>query len=53
MDEIDKTQGKNDKAIVTHIVTQLLISTPYTGIDMETELWPANENVEYRLRMLY
>ena len=48
MDEIDKTQGKTIKRIL-----QLLISTPYTGINMETELWSANENVEYRLRMLY
>ena len=45
VDEKEKIQGKIIKEIL-----QLSISTPYTGIKMQTGLCPAKENVEYKFK---
>ena len=46
--EIEKEQGKTLKRIF-----QLPVSTTYTGIIMETGIWPAKQKIQYATMMLY
>ena len=48
MREIEKIQGKALKRIF-----QLPVSTTYTGIIMETGIWPAEQKIQYATMMLY
>ena len=48
MSEIEKIQGKALKRIF-----QLPASTAYTGIIMETGIWPAEQKIQYSTMMLY
>ena len=42
MKEIDRIQGKTLKKIF-----KLPLSTTYTGMLMETEIWPAEQRIQY------
>ena len=46
--EIEKIQGKALKRIF-----QLPVSTTYTGIIMETGIWPAEQKFQYATMMQY
>ena len=48
MRQIEKIQGKALKGII-----QLPGSTAYTGIIMETGIWPAGQKIKYATMMLY
>ena len=48
MKEIDRIQGKTLKKIF-----KLPLSTTYTGMLMETEIWPAEQRIQYAALMLY
>ena len=48
MRKIEKIQGKTLKRIF-----QFPISTTYTGIIMETGIWPADQKIQYATMMLY
>ena len=48
MREIGKIQGKTLKRIF-----QFPVSTTYTGIIMETGIWPAEQKIQYATMMLY
>ena len=48
MKEIERIQGKALKRIF-----KLPVSTAYTGILMETGIWPAEQRIQYATLMLY
>ena len=48
MKEIERIQGKTLKKIF-----KLPLSTAYTGMLMETEIWPAEQRIQYARLMLY
>ena len=48
MKEIERIQGKALKRIF-----KLPVSTAYTGILMETGIWPAEQKIQYATLMLY
>ena len=48
MMEIEKINRKALKRIF-----QLPVSTAYTGIIMETGIWPAEQKIQYATMMLY
>ena len=48
MKEIERAQGKALKRIF-----KLPVSTAYTGILMETGIWPAEQRIQYTTLMLY
>ena len=48
MKEIERVQGKDLKRIF-----KLTVSAAYTGILMETGIWPAEQRIQYATLMLY